>query len=114
MHLMRLSLLLFTISTGGPLVLAEDGAATATASSEIEKATVTGTVTALNPQRHSFTLKETGADEFEYRAYFRDGKQKPMLETIAGLKVGDVLTVTYTESEGRRALTVTTPAPATK
>jgi hypothetical protein len=116
MNLLRLPLLLL-LATAMPHLAAETAGANApaatTARADLEQATVTGTVTALNPQRHSFTLKATGAnDEFEYRAYFRDGKQQEVLTIISGLTIGETITVTYTEVEGRRALTIVVPEKA--
>ncbi len=74
---------------------------------EIVKSKATGTVTAVNAEKKSFTLKEDGTNaENEYRAYFREGKPEKMLEAIAKLKVGDRLHVVYTEREGRRALAI--------
>lgn len=74
---------------------------------QVETAKATGTVTAVNPEKKSFTLKEDGSgDTNDYRAYFNDKKQAPRLEAIAKLKVGDHITITYTEHEGRRVISI--------
>jgi hypothetical protein len=78
----------------------------------VESAVATGTVTATDEKRKSFTFKEDGSDDaLEYRAYFRSPDVKAILEQIKALKVGDRLKVTYTENEGRRAMKIET-APA--
>jgi ferric-dicitrate binding protein FerR (iron transport regulator) len=71
---------------------------------------VSGTVSAVDGVRHSFTLTDarTGTAS-EYRAYFAGGHPEAILARIATLRVGDALTVTYVEKEGRRALSI---APA--
>ena len=90
-------------SAGGP-------AATVPASDDGDgpHLTASGVVTQVDAKRRSFTLIDaaTGASS-EYRAYFAGGHTQAMLARIATLSVGDSLTVTYLEREGRRALAIT-------
>lgn len=74
----------------------------------------TGTVTALDPQRKAFTLTEDGTGlANDYRAYFAGGHSEAMQAQIAGLRVGDHLTLTYIDKEGRRVLTIVSRTQAT-
>jgi opacity protein-like surface antigen len=83
------------------------GSTATAAAPTVETAVAIGTVTAKNDQRHSFTFKEDGSDDtLEYRAYFRSGDVKAMLEVIKNLQVGDRRKITYTENEGRRAIKI--------
>ncbi len=83
-----------------------------TAAAKVEQATATGTVTAVDTAKHSVTVKEDGSDETnDYRAYFKDGNSKPRLEQISKLKVGDRVTISYTENEGRRIVTLEEAKP---
>jgi hypothetical protein len=73
----------------------------------VEHATVTGTVTAVNAEKKSFTLKDDASGEADdYRAYMRSEHKEELVKKIGSLKVGDRLEVTYTEGEGRRAMEI--------
>ncbi len=77
-----------------------------------ETASVVGTVTALEPSKHQFTLREDGDnDKADYRPYYRNGNPAAMIEKIAKLVVGDHVTVTYTEHEGRRVIVLDAMQP---
>ncbi len=69
--------------------------------------TASGTVTAVDAGRRSFTLRDgrTGSTS-EYRAYFAGGHAEAMLAQIATLTVGEALTVSYLDKEGRRAVRI--------
>jgi hypothetical protein len=83
------------------------GSAPSATAPAVESAVATGTVTAKDDQRHSFTFKEDGSDDaLEYRAYFRSPEVKAILEQIKNLQVGDRRKITYTENEGRRAMKI--------
>ncbi len=73
----------------------------------VEHASVTGTVTAVNAEKKSFTLKDDASGEADdYRAFYRSEHKDEILKKIAAIKVGDRLAVTYTENEGRRAMEI--------
>ena len=72
-----------------------------------ERLTLTGTVTMIDAAKNSFTLlDDANGTTDEYRAYFASGEVRAILARIAKLKVGERLTVTYTEREGRRVLAI--------
>ena len=78
------------------------------AQADVERATVTGTVSALNPEKRSFTLAEDGSGKTEpYRAFYAGGHAEEIAAIIAKLTVGEHLQVVYTVREGRRALEIT-------
>lgn len=71
-------------------------------------ATATGTVSAVNVEKKSFTLVEDGSQKSEsYRPFYAGGDQGKMAAKIPTLTVGEHVEVTYTIKEGRRALTIT-------
>jgi ferric-dicitrate binding protein FerR (iron transport regulator) len=69
--------------------------------------TVSGTVTAVDGARHSFTLTDgISGTASEYRAYFAGGNTAAIQARIARITVGDALSVTYVDKEGRRAIRI--------
>jgi hypothetical protein len=78
------------------------------ADAEAEHAKATGTVSAVNAEKKSFTLVEDGSGKSEsYRPFYAGGDKEKMADKIPHLTVGEHVVVVYTVKEGRRALTIT-------
>lgn len=80
-----------------------------------DSVSVSGTVTHMDEKRKSFTLvDDLTATALEYRAYYAGGHPETIVAQIAALHLGDHVTVTYIDREGRRVIAMVASQPAKK